>query len=238
MTAILVDDEKYCRDFLALLLQRHCPQIQVLALCANAQEGLWAVQKYDPELIFLDIEMPDMGGFDFLDACGERKMKVIFSSGHCEYAIKAFRRNALDYIVKPVDKKELMQAVAKAERSGGLREAPTLRLKQDDRVALPTMAGFEVIDCGQICYCESDGGYTRFFLMNSQVIMTSKNLGEVAEVLDKKGFCRVHHSYLINLRYVKRYFRGDGGEVMMADDKTIPVSRSKKQEFLLCLERI
>lgn len=238
MTAILIDDEKYCRDFLALLLQKYCPQIQILASCANAREGLRAIRTYDPELIFLDIEMPDMSGFEFLDACGDRKMKVIFSSGHCEYAIKAFRRDALDYIVKPVDRIELMQAVAKAERSWGTENVTVLRLKRDDRVALPTMEGFEVIDCGHICYCESDGGYTRFFLMNSQMIMISKTLKEVEEVLEKKGFCRVHHSYLINLRYVKKYYRGDGGEVIMIDEKAIPVSRSKKQDFLLCLERI
>ncbi|HEY0111165.1 MAG TPA: LytTR family DNA-binding domain-containing protein, partial [Fibrella sp.] len=193
-----------------------------------------------------DIEMPGMSGFDLLKTCQFTGFRVIFTTAYNEYAIQAIRHNALDYILKPVDKDELRQAVAKAEEAISAR--PTTQVdefvaylnkqKTGDRIALPTMEGLEILQSDEIYYCESDGGYTHFFLTNGKAVLISKTLKEVEEVLESKGFCRVHHGFLINVRYVQKYIRGDGGEVVMANNKNIPVSRNKKQEFLSLLERI
>ncbi len=246
MTALLVDDEKHCRDVLGILLKKYCPQVELLASCADGPEGVAAIDQHQPDLVFLDIEMPGMSGFDLLESVGFKGFDVIFTTAYNEYAIKAIRHNALDYILKPVDKDELVQAAMKAEREQSARSAARIedfvqylqRQKLGDRVALPTMEGLQIIPSDEIYYCESDGGYTHFFLTNGKTVLISKTLKEVEEVLESKGFCRVHHGYLINLRYVQRYLRGDGGEVVMANNKTLPVSRNKKQEFLNFLEKI
>ncbi|MBC7893091.1 MAG: response regulator transcription factor [Sphingobacteriaceae bacterium] len=246
MTALLVDDEKHCRDVLGILLKKYCPQVELLASCADGPEGVAAIDQHQPDLVFLDIEMPGMSGFDLLENVGFKGFDVIFTTAYNEYAIKAIRHNALDYILKPVDKDELVQAVMKAEREQSARSAARIedfvqylhRQKLGDRVALPTMEGLQIIPSDEIYYCESDGGYTHFYLTNGKTVLISKTLKEVEEVLESKGFCRVHHGYLINLRYVQRYLRGDGGEVVMANNKTLPVSRNKKQEFLNFLEKI
>lgn len=246
MTAIIVDDEKHCRDVLALLLARYCPQITLLAACADGPEGVEAIDIHRPDLVFLDIEMPGMSGFDLLKSCQFTGFRVIFTTAYNEYAIQAIRHNALDYILKPVDKDELRQAVAKAEEAISVRPTTQVdefvaylnRQKTGDRIALPTMEGLEILQSEEIYYCESDGGYTHFFLTNGKAVLISKTLKEVEEVLESKGFCRVHHGFLINVRYVQKYIRGDGGEVVMANNKNIPVSRNKKQEFLSLLERI
>jgi len=246
MTALLVDDEKHCRDVLGILLKKYCPQVELLASCADGPEGVAAIDQHQPDLVFLDIEMPGMSGFDLLESVGFKGFDVIFTTAYNEYAIKAIRHNALDYILKPVDKDELVQAVMKAEREQSARSAAKIedfvqylhRQKLGDRVALPTMEGLQIIPSDEIYYCESDGGYTHFYLTNGKTVLISKTLKEVEEVLESKGFCRVHHGYLINLRYVHRYLRGDGGEVVMANNKTLPVSRNKKQEFLNFLEKI
>ena len=246
MTALIVDDEKHCRDVLSLLLNRYCPTVQIIANCASGAEGQTAIERLRPDLVFLDVEMPGMNGFDMLESCRYSGFRVIFVTAFNEYAVKAIRHNALDYILKPVDKDELIQAVAKAQQAL-ISQAPTQveqllgylqNQRAGGRIALPTLEGLQIIHSEDIYYCESDGGYTRFILKNGQIILISKTLKEVEDVLETKGFCRVHHSYLINLRYVQRYIRGDGGEVVMANNKALPVSRNKKQEFLSLLEKI
>jgi two-component system LytT family response regulator len=246
MTAILVDDEKHCRDVLALLLAKYCPTVNLLASCADGREGVDAIEHHHPDLVFLDIEMPGMSGFDMLEACRFTDFRVIFTTAYNEYAIQAIRHNALDYILKPVDKDELIQAVSKAKQAKETRSSSKVdhfveyltRQKLGDRIALPTMEGLQILKAEDIYYCESDGGYTHFFLTSGKAVLISKTLKEVEEVLENKGFCRVHHGFLINLRYVQRYIRGDGGEVVMENNKTLPVSRNKKQEFLSLLEKI
>jgi two-component system, LytTR family, response regulator len=181
-----------------------------------------------------------------LEACRFTNFEVIFTTAYNEYAIKAIRHNALDYILKPIDKDELIQAVGRMQNVKPVKEASRVdnfidylaRQKMGDRIALPTSDGLQILQSEEIWYCESEGGYTRFYLTNGKISLISKTLKEVEDVLETKGFCRVHHSYLINLRYVQKYVRGDGGEVIMANGKNIPVSRNKKQEFLNFLEKI
>lgn len=246
MTAVIVDDEKHCRDVLALLLQKHCPTVNLVASCSDGHSAVEAIEMHHPDIVFLDIEMPGMSGFDMLEACRFTNFEVIFTTAYNEYAIKAIRHNALDYILKPIDKDELIQAVGRMQHVKPAKEASRVdnfidylaRQKMGDRIALPTSDGLQILQSEEIWYCESEGGYTRFYLTNGKISLISKTLKEVEDVLEAKGFCRVHHSYLINLRYVQKYVRGDGGEVIMANGKNIPVSRNKKQEFLNFLEKI
>lgn len=246
MTAIIVDDEKHCRDVLGLLLQKHCPTVNLLASCQDGQSAIDAIEMHHPDVVFLDIEMPGMSGFEVLEASSFTNFEVIFTTAYNEYAIKAIRHNALDYILKPIDKDELIQAVSRMQNVEPVKEVSRVdnfveyltRQKMGDRIALPTSDGLQILQSEEIWYCESEGGYTRFYLTNGKVSLISKTLKEVEDVLEVKGFCRVHHSYLINLRYVQKYVRGDGGEVIMANGKNIPVSRNKKQEFLNFLEKI
>jgi two-component system LytT family response regulator len=246
MTAIIIDDEKHCRNVLELLLQKYCPTVQVVACCEDGPSGLKAIELHKPSLVFLDIEMPGMNGFTLLENCLQRTFDVIFTTAYNEYAIKAIRHNALDYIVKPIDKDELLQAVSRVKQHTTQPASPRIenlieylhRQKNGHRIALPTLEGLQMIQSEEIYYCESDGGYTRFFMRNGKILLISKTLKEVEEVLESKGFCRVHHGYLINLQYVQKYIRGDGGEVIMENNKNIPVSRNKKQEFLNQLEKI
>jgi two-component system LytT family response regulator len=246
MTAIIVDDEKHCRDVLALLLQKYCPQVTILASCADGKAGMEAVTLHRPDIVFLDIEMPGMSGFDMLEACGNTDFELIFTTAYNEYAIKAIRHNALDYILKPVDKDELVQAVERAAKERSARSSNRVeglieylnKQRTGERIALPTLEGLQILQSEDIYYCESEGGYTRFFLNTGKVSLISKTLKEVEEVLESKGFCRIHNSYLINLRYVQKYIRGDGGEVIMVNGANIPVSRNKKQDFLNFLEKI
>jgi two-component system LytT family response regulator len=246
MTAIIVDDEKHCRDVLALLLQKYCPQVSLLASCENGKAGVEAITMHRPDIVFLDIEMPGMSGFDMLEACSVTDFELIFTTAYNEYAIKAIRHNALDYILKPVDKDELVQAVERAGKERTARSSGKVdglidylnKQRTGDRIALPTLEGLQILQSEDIYYCESDGGYTRFFLNTGKVSLISKTLKEVEDVLESKGFCRIHNSYLINLRYVQKYIRGDGGEVIMVNGANIPVSRNKKQDFLNFLEKI
>jgi len=247
MKAIIVDDEKHCRDVLILLLKSHCPQIEVMESCEDGKSGLAAIEKHQPKLVFLDIEMPGMNGFEMLEAIPENRFEVIFTTAYDEYAIKAIRHNALDYILKPVDEDELMQAVKRAEEQNAAGPSDKIvqllrqmggKKKNEDRIALSSLEGFLVLNTDEIYYCESDGGYTKFFLNNGKSSLISKTLKEVEDVLENRGFCRVHHSFLINIKYVQKYIRGDGGEVIMVNGKNIPVSRNKKQDFLGLLEKI
>ena len=246
MNAVIVDDEKHCRDVLGLLLQKHCPAINLVASCPDGPSAIEAIEMHHPDVVFLDIEMPGMSGFDVLETCRFTNFEVIFTTAYNEYAIKAIRHNALDYILKPIDKDELIQAVSRMQNVEPVNQASRVdnfleylaRQKMGDRIALPTSDGLQILQSEEIWYCESEGGYTRFYLTNGKISLISKTLKEVEDVLEVKGFCRVHHSYLINLRYVQKYVRGDGGEVIMANGKNIPVSRNKKQEFLNFLEKI
>lgn len=240
MTAILVDDEKHCRDVLSLLLARHCPQVTLLAACADGPAGVEAIEKHQPDLLFLDIEMPGMSGVDLLSQFRNPGFRVVFTTAYNEYAIQAIRHNALDYILKPVDKDELRQAVAKAIETLSIRSGDSINAfvaylnhqKTGDRIALlPTMEGLQILTSEEIYYCESDGGYTHFFLTNGKAILISKSLKEVEEVLESKGFCRIHHGFLINVLYVQKYIRGDGGEVLRPTTKTFPYHGTKNKSF-------
>jgi len=247
MNAIIVDDEKHCREVLALLLQKYCPKVVIQAICADAATALKEIERRQPDILFLDIEMPDMNGFEMLEKISDPGFEIIFTTAYNEYAIKAIKHSALDYLLKPVDKDELVLAVKKVQKAktekAGTRVESLLELlnskKPSRRFAVSTLEGLIMVNMDDILFCESDSAYCRlFFREQTKPMVISKTLKEVEEVLQGNNFCRIHHSYVINMQFVDRYIRGEGGEVIMSNGVHLPISRTRKQEFLNLLEKI
>jgi len=240
--AIIIDDEVHCIDTLSILLADYCPEVEVMDRCMSAKKGLEAIEKLKPELIFLDIEMPVMNGFEFLEQFAQIPFSVIFTTSYDQYAIKAIRFSALDYLLKPIDPKELVTAVHKVQAQKMPPSAEQFRMlidqiqnkeKKFTRVALPTFDGFELIPADEIIYCEADDNYTYLFLKNKKKIIACRTLKEVEEQLnDFTSFIRVHHSYMVNLNEVNKYIRGEGGYLIMSDGATVNVSRSRKDALM------
>jgi two-component system LytT family response regulator len=243
---MILDDEKHCRQVLETLLKKYCSEVNYIASYADPAEALAAVKAIKPDLVLLDIEMPGMSGFEWLNQCESRHFEVVFTTAYNEYAIKAIKHSALDYLLKPVDKEELIAAVEKATRTKEVM--PDKRIQQlldtlscaqtNRRFAVSTLEGLTLINADEIVYVRSEGSYTHFVFADQRKMIISKTLKEIEEVLPAQDFFRIHHSYLINMRYLKQYIRGEGGEVIMKNGDIIPVSRNKKQEFLNLLERI
>jgi two-component system LytT family response regulator len=248
MKAVIIDDEKHCREVLTTLLGKYCSDVEIAATFSNGAEALESIEKTNPDIIFLDIEMPGMNGFEFLERTPHKNFGIVFTTAYNEYAIKAIKHSALDYLLKPIDKNELIEAVEKAKQQNAQKTSSrveqllsALKLKKEaKRFAVPTLEGLIMLNSEEILYCESDGPYcTFYFTSNAKPLLTSKTLKEAEEVLQNGGeFFRVHHSFLINLKFVQKYIRGEGGEVIMSNGKNIPVARSRKQDFMKVLERI
>ncbi|HLF62860.1 MAG TPA: LytTR family DNA-binding domain-containing protein [Saprospiraceae bacterium] len=246
MTAIIVDDEKHCREVLEHLLRKHCHDVTLLANCRDGAEALEVLQKVSPDILFLDIEMPGMNGFELLEKHSQADFEVIFTTAYNEYAIKAIKHSALDYLLKPIDKEELKVAVERARerksfepsrRINDLLEGLQIK-KPSRRFAASTMEGLIMVNAEDILYCESDSAYCKLFFTDGKSLLLSKTLKDVEEALPHDAFCRIHHSYLINLNYVRKYIKGEGGEVIMNNGANLPVSRTRKQDFLKLLEKI
>ena len=240
--AILIDDEVHCLDTLNIILHDYCPEVQVMAQCLSAKKGLEAIEQFQPELVFLDIEMPMMNGFEMLEQFSVIPFSVIFTTSYDQYAIKAIRFSALDYLLKPIDPKELIAAVHKVDNS---RLAPSpeqlqilmnhIRNKETGftKIAIPTSEGYELVPAAEITYCEADDNYTHLFLKNKKKVVACRTLKEIEEQLESfPQFIRVHHSYMVNLNEVTKYIRGEGGYLVMTDGSTVNVSRSRKEALL------
>ena len=240
--AILIDDEVHCVETLSLLISEYCPEVEVMERCKSAKEGLAAVKKHDPALIFLDIEMPVMNGFEFLEQFTDIPFAVIFTTSYDQYAIKAIRFSALDYLLKPIEPNELVSAVKKVQEQRHLPFAEQFQmlLKQVqgknssfNKIAVPTSEGFELLPADQVVYCEADDNYTHLFLKNKSKIIACRTLKEMEEQLvDFHFFIRVHHSYMVNLNEVTKYIRGEGGYLVMSDGTSVNVSRSRKDALM------
>jgi len=240
--AICIDDEGHCLDTLSLLLKEYCPQVQIIDQCRSAKKGLEAIEKLNPDLIFLDIEMPVMNGFEMLEQFTEIPFAIIFTTSYDQYAIKAFHFSALDYLLKPIDPKELIVAVQKVQVQKKLPSAEQfdILLKQVNhkessfqKIAIPTAEGFELIPADQVVRCEADDNYTHFFIKNKNKITACRTLKEMEEQLEPfPFFIRVHHSWLVNLNEVTKYVRGEGGYLVMSDGSTVSVSRSRKEALM------
>lgn len=239
--AILIDDEKNCRDTLAAMLLNYCPQVKILAQCKSVAEGITMIHELKPAVVFLDVEMPHATGFDLLEQVGPIDFEVIFTTAHDHYALKAFKYSALDYLLKPINGDDLVQAISRFEKKNNKNDsslqlnlllANLKSLKSNvSKIALPASDGLNLVDIQDITRLEADGNYSNFITSKGKHVV-SKSLKEYDELLSENNFLRVHQSHLINLNYVKKYVRGEGGYIVMQDGTTIPVSVRKKHEVL------
>ena len=246
ITATIVDDEPYCCESLATLLERYCLDVKVLDICYSAADALQSIHEQKPQILFLDIEMPRMNGFELLEKLPEIDFELIFTTSYDQYAIKAIRFSALDYLLKPVDREELQKAVQKAiaRLKHPLPEQIELLLQKlnhpaiaINKIAIPTVEGLQMVLVEMILSCGADSNYTVLHLKNKQKIIASRTLKEVEEMLEDYSFARVHNSWLVNLNEVEKYIRGEGGYLLMSDGTTVDVSRSRKEILLKKLQR-
>lgn len=241
MKTILIDDEPYCLELLAHLLKKHCPEIEVVAQFSDALAAVAHLEKEPPELVFLDVEMPRLNGFDLLNRLYPFNFKLVFTTAYDRYAIRAIKFSALDYLLKPIDIEELKTAARRAVQQPAMAQKQLQFAQQTHlggdalpaRIALSGHDGVDFVEIAQIVHCDSQGSYAEIFLENAPKMLVSKNLRELGEMLEGHGFFRAHHSHLVNLRHVKRYIRGSGGEVLMSNNRQLPVARSRKDEFLM-----
>jgi two-component system LytT family response regulator len=246
VTAIIVDDEPYSCESLATLLERYCPDIKLLDICYSGADALKAIKEQTPTLLFLDIEMPGMNGFEMLQHLPAINFSIIFTTSYDQYAIKAIKFSALDYLLKPVDREDLQAAVQKTIQSPkqSLPQQIEILLQKlnhptiaVNKIAIPTMEGLQMLFVENIISCSSNSNYTILYLKNKQKITASRTLKEIEEMLEDYSFLRVHHSYLINLNEIEKYIKGDGGYLIMSDGSNIDVSRSRKEMLMKKLQR-
>ena len=239
---ILIEDEQDSRDILRAYLNKYCPSVEIIAECANIQEGEAAILKQAPDLVFLDIEMPFGNAFDLLERIKNPNFEIIFVTAYSNYAIQAFNMSAAHYLLKPVDIDELIQAVERVKtRLTKAQSFQHTRILLDNlssfnnpnqKVVLPLLDGFKVARLDTVLYCEADTNFTRFHFTDGSKELICRNLKHYADILEKNGFCRVHRSYLINLDYVKQYIKGKGGMVILENNQQIQVSNNRKAGFL------
>lgn len=240
--AIIVDDEDLARKNLEFMLNEHCPHVQIIGEAANARTAKKLIESNSIDLLLLDIEMPNGSGFDLLESLeGPLKFKVIFITAYHEYALKAFKFSAVDYLLKPINSEDLENAIAKVnpgndvehpEKIATLIHNITHKGEGMDKIALPSMEGLQFVGLDDIIYCESQDNYTQFFLTDGKRIMVSKTIKHFEEMLDSERFFRVHRSNIINLKYIDKYVKGEGGYIVMKQGMRIPVSRRRKEPFL------
>jgi two-component system, LytTR family, response regulator len=239
--AIIIDDEEDARSTLRAFVKQYCPQVEVIAEADGVQEGYRAVMANEPDLVFLDIQMDDGTGFHLLEKIRAPRFNVIFTTAYDEYAIKAFKYSAIDYLLKPIDPDELIEAVSKLKKDKEGNEARIQNLiknrdeKEMDRLTLSSQEGLTFVKLDNIMRLESDSNYTHFFLTTKEKITVPKSLKEYELILPESKFFRTHQSHIVNLNYVKKYMREDGGYVLMEDGSEVLVARRRKEEFISVL---
>lgn len=240
--SIIIEDEMYPRKVLARLIEKYCSHVSIEALCASAEEGLIAIHEVNPDLIFLDIDMPGMNGMEMLRQLDEYDFDIIFTTAHDEYALEAFKVSPMDYLLKPIDKNELIEAVNRVEsKRKRLLSKEKLELlltnlhsTQEDlqKLAIPSHEALEFVDIKDIIRCEADRNYTMVFTRQGKKHIFSRTLKEIEKLLPPAMFYRVHQSHLINLHEIQTYLRGIGGQVVLKNGTSVPVSRMKKEGLM------
>lgn len=245
ITALLIDDDKHLRKGLKSLLERYAPEIRILGEAESVKTGITAIEKWMPQVLFLDIHLNDGTGFDILEQVAKTNGKltshIVFITAHEQYALKAFKFSALDFLLKPVDPEELQKSIVKIkealEKNTSFEHIDLLleniRKKVDHfkRIALSTSDGIHLFEISDIIRCESQDNYTQFFIKNHKPLLISKTLKEYEELLTQHGFERIHQSHLINLAYLKSYIKTDGGYVIMGDNSRLPIAQRKKERL-------
>ncbi len=246
INSIIIDDEANNRENLLNILEKYCPSINVVAVCSNAFEGYQKITELQPDLVFLDIEMPGTDGFSMLESLSDLNFEVIFVTAFSNYAIKAIKFSALDYIVKPIDTMELLKAIDKAvqKKKEKFENKRMINLienqsKEGNRkiLALPLSDKIEFVEVSNIIRCQADGNYTIFYLKNGEKLLISKTLKEYDELLTPFNFMRVHQSHLLNLDEIKSFVKIDGGYILMKDGSNITISRQRREIVLQALKK-
>ncbi len=239
---LIIEDEQKSRDVLMKIIEKSCPELKVVGNATNVTEGVDLIKSLKPDLVFLDITMPDGSGFDLLEQVADQKFDLIFATASNSHAIRAFKYSACDYLLKPIDVEELRNAVLRVVKRKS--EAPDMgnlnfliqHLKRSDdnfqKITLPTGNAYEIINLKDIVRCEADGSYTYFYLVDKRKLMVSASLKHYEELLPEQDFIRVHHHNLINMNHVVRFLKEDGGYAVMSDGSKIEISRRKKDQFM------
>lgn len=242
LSAVIIEDESTSREILRGYLHKYCPQVQLKGEAASVEEGLRVIARVQPDLLFLDVEMPFGNAFDLLDSLPERSFETVFVTAYSHYAKDALNQHAAYYLTKPILIDELVKAVAYVGEIRAKENALETQLlhaggvqKAEGKITLPEQDGFKVINVSDILYCQADDNYTEVFLEHKKILV-SKTLKFVEESLSAYPFARIHKSYLVNVHQVVRYKKGKGGSVVLANGKELSVSASRKRELLSYFE--
>ena len=239
--AILIDDELNSLQNLQQKLEGFCPDVSIIAVSQKPEEAILLIRQHQPDVVFLDIEMPRMSGFRMLEELGEYDFDIIFTTAYNHYSIDAIRISAFDYLVKPIGIEDLQHAVERLSKSLNkqtkekidiLKKSLSESRSQEDKIAISTSEGIEFIPIKNIIHVESKSNYSKIYLAGNKTIMVTKILKDFEEILQPYNFYRIHNSHLINLNYIQKYVRSEGGQVMLQDGTLIDISRRKKEEFL------
>lgn len=239
--ACIIDDELNSRTTLSSFIGKYCPEIELVGQADGVQSGVELIEVVKPDVIFLDIQMNDGTGFDLIEKLSHRKVEIIFVTAFNEYAIKAFRYSAIDYLLKPINPEELVQAVNKLKDETRLSqieqklEALIQNKSSIQKIAISSVEGIRLEEVSNVKYCESDNYYTTIYLRTGDKIVVSKTLKEYDKMLSGDGFYRIHQKYLVNISEIKNYSKSDGGFVTLNDGTTLTVSRRKKEGLLSVL---
>ncbi|CAN5352388.1 LytTR family DNA-binding domain-containing protein [soil metagenome] len=241
---IIVDDEVRARNGLKKLIENYCVRIEVLGMADSVANARVLIAETKPDLVFLDIDMPGGDGFDLLEQIDDMTFEVIFATAYDQFALKAIKFSALDYLLKPIDLEELISAVEKMHQKLGQKPnnekysslKANIAQKTLERMALPSSDGLTFVSIKDVVRLQSDGSYTVFHIAGSKCILVAKTLGEYEEILAENGFFRTHHSHIININRIQKYVRGRGGYVVMDDGSSVDVSARRKDEFLALMK--
>jgi two-component system, LytTR family, response regulator len=244
LKAVLIDDEVECLDVLQIILQRHCPQVEVVARASNGLQGLKAILTHEPDIVFLDIEMPRLDGFQMLEALETIDFTLVFTTAYDRFALRAFKFSAFDYLLKPIDEAEIVSIIQKIEKHPTTQTDRLSLLKEQyhtdensapQRIALPHSKGYQLTDIQSIISCESDGNYTKIYLNNGSKTIVIKPISMLDELLTESAgavFFRIHRQHLVNLKYIKNYINTEGGQIEMQDGRLLPIARNRRDDFL------
>lgn len=243
--AVIIDDEPHCVKALQNDLKMFCPEVIVLHSCYSAKEGILSIKRNQPNLIFLDVEMPWMNGFEMLEILDkEIDFQIIFTTAYDQFAVKAFRVSAVDYLLKPIDSNDLINAISKVKKGIGDKidnanvknMLNNARLSgESQKIAVPTRDGYDFLHVSEIIYCKASGAYTEIILKNNKKLLLSRSLGETEDILPGEIFERIHHSLLANIGHINQFKKNSSTTILMDNGDELNVSKSKKDQLLFKL---
>lgn len=238
---VIIDDEQSCIDSLCFDLEKYCPAVQVLETCVSPKQGILSIRKYKPDLVFLDVQMPWMNGFEMLEMLDDKNFAVIFTTAFDQFAVRAFRISAVDYLLKPIDVADLQEAVGKVLEKISQRPGPAYienllqniqKPEASRRIAFRGKDAYEFVEPQHILYARAEGAYTHIVLKEGKKLVISKTLSDIEDMLPATHFQRIHHSALVNLDHITHFFKTDGGYLVLDNGEKLAVSNSKKEALM------